>query len=143
MNYQPRGKAQTYSLNEINSQWETLKHFHKRLVEISGVEENEQIDNFLDYLSDVLSEDSCPPQFLLNLTSTKAEVVQKTWNTLLLEAKKRASPSNYSYLVNKLRSMRNIDEVLNYIRKDFSDSEIAVEKNSKGGFKKIFGNTSN
>jgi len=142
VNYQSRGKAQTYSLDEINSQWETLKYFHKRLVEISGVEENEQIDSFLDYLSDVLSEDSCPPQFLLNLTSTKAEVVQKTWNTILLEAKKRASPSNYSYLVNKLRSMKNIDEVLNYIRKDFSDSEIAVEKTQKGGFKKVFGNMS-
>ena len=143
MTYQPRGKAQTYSLEEILSQWETLKHFHKRLVEISGVEENEQIDNFLDYLSEVLSEDSCPPQFLLNLTSTKAEVVQKTWDTILLEAKRLASPYNYTYLVSKLRSMKNIDEVLNYIRKDFSDSEIAVEKNSKERFKRIFGNISN
>ena len=142
MTYQPRGKAQTYSLEEILSQWETLKHFHKRLVEISGVEENEQIDNFLDYLSEVLSEDSCPPQFLLNLTSTKAEVVQKTWDTILLEAKRLASPYNYTYLVSKLRSMKNIDEVLNYIRKDFSDSEIAVEKNSKNRFKRVFGNVS-
>ena len=51
----PRGKAQTYSLDKINTQWEILKHFHRRLVEISGVEENQQIDEFLDNIELLLS----------------------------------------------------------------------------------------
>jgi hypothetical protein len=57
--YKPRGKAQSYSLDKVLVQWETLKHFHRRLVEISGVEENQQIDEFLDNLQTLLSS----PQF--------------------------------------------------------------------------------
>ena len=135
MNPQPRGKAQSYSLDETVAQWETLKHFHKRLVEISGVEENSQLDDFLDYLTDVLKKDSCPPEFYRNLTSSKAESVRKVWDTLVLETKAKSSESNYLYLLKKLRTMESIDEVIEYSRKGFSDSEIAVEKNSKGQFK--------
>ena len=141
MTYSPRGKAQSYTLDEIIEQWATLKHFHRRLVEISGVEENAQIDEFLDYLSEVLSQNSCPPHFLLGLTSTKAEVVQRTWDSILLEAKRKASDFNYVYLVSKLRAMKSIDEVLSYVKReeDFSNSKNAIEKNPKGGFPRIFG----
>ena len=141
MTHSPRGKAQTYTLDETNEQWGILKHFHKRLVEISGVEENAQIDEFLDYLSEVLSQNSCPPHFLLGLTSTKAEVVQRTWDSILLEAKRKASNSNYVYLVSKLRSMKSIDEVLNYVKREenFSNSENANEKNPKDKFPRVFG----
>ena len=141
MNYSPRGKAQSYSLDEVNEQWNTLKHFHKRLVELSGEEENKKIDEFLDYIEEILLKDSCPPRFLLNLTSTKASAVQRTWDSLVLEAKEKASESSYAYLVNKLRAMKSIDEVINYVKRgeNFSDSENAVEKNPKGGFPRVFG----
>jgi hypothetical protein len=135
VNPQPRGKAQSYSLDDVITQWKILKHFHKRLVEISGVEENSQLDDFLDYLNDVLKKDSCPPEFYRNLTTSKAESVRKVWDTLLLKVKAKSSDSNYQYLLKKLRSMESIDEVIEYSRKDFSDSEIAVEKNLKGRFK--------
>jgi len=139
--HSPRGKAQSYTLDEINEQWGILKHFHKRLVEISGVEENAQIDEFLNYLSEVLSQNSCPPHFLLGLTSTKAEVVQRTWDSILLEAKRKASSSNYVYLVSKLRAMKSIDEALNYVKREenFSNSENANEKNPKDKFPRVFG----
>lgn len=134
--FSPRGKAQTYSLDEVVEQWGILKHFHRRLVELSGVEENQQLDKFLDYLFEVLQKDSCPPSFLLGQTSTRAEVIRKTWDSLLLEAKEKTSESNYHYLVKKLRAMKNIEEVLDYIRsgENFCDSETAVEKSSRRQF---------
>ena len=61
MIHKPRGKAQSYSLDKVLVQWEILKHFHRRLVEISGVEENQQIDEFLDSLQILLNSTQSSP----------------------------------------------------------------------------------
>lgn len=135
---QPRGKAQSYSLDEVNKQWEILKHFHKRLVQISGEEENTKIDEFLDYVETLFSTDSCPPHFLLGVTSTKAEFIRQTWDNIKHECKSKSRESNYVFLMKKLSTMNNIEEVLNYVQSGlFSDSENATEKNKPERFSRL------
>jgi len=126
---QPRGKAQTYSLADVIEQWEVLKYFHYRLTQISGEDENSRIDEFLDYIEALVKEDTCPPHFLLGVTSTKAEAIRQTWDDLKHECKSKARESDYNYLIKKLRKMHSIEEVVSHVRKIFSNSENAIEKN--------------
>ena len=135
---EPRGNPQTYTLEEHIKQWETLKHFHNRLIQISGEKENSQIEEFLDYVEKLFSTDSCPPHFLLGLTSTKAEVIKHTWDNIKHECKSKSRESNYVFLMKKLSTMNSIEEVINYVRSGiFSDSENAIEKNKSERFSRL------
>jgi hypothetical protein len=135
---EPRGKPQNYSPDEHLKQWETLRHFHLRLTQISGEEENIKIEEFLDYIEELLSVDSCPPHFLLGVTSTKAEFIKQTWDDIKHRCKSESRESNYVFLMKKLSTMKNIDEVINYVRSGiFSNSENATEKNKPERFSKL------
>jgi len=120
--------------------WDELVEIRNATVERYGEEKHHKLLEAIQNDIENRRQANCPPRLLLNLTPSKQKRVIETWDSIVEDLRKSRSDKNFFYELDKIKNMKSLDEIYDYLgeRKN-RDRFLVEEKNPKGGFPRIFG----
>ena len=120
--------------------WDELVEIRNAVVERYGEEKHHKLLEAIQNDIENRRQSNCPPRLLLNLTPSKQKRVIETWESIVEDLRKSRNDKNFFYELDKIKNMKSIDEIYDYLGQRKNGNRISVEeKNPKDGFPRIFG----
>lgn len=116
-------------LLEVLQKWDELVEIRSAVVELFGEEKHHKLLSAIRAESELRKETRCPPRLLLDLTPSKQQRVVETWDSIVRSMRKTYDERNFLYELNKVKQMRSLDEIDDYLDKRKNRDQNLVEEN--------------